>query len=74
MAGVIVILDVYKIDGVTDSGLLIEITDIARQIRVVNNALEVALEVPNIHRIKPNQCGEQPPIGLGNRAACEVSL
>jgi len=54
VACVIVILDVLHINGTTDTGLLIQITDIAGQIGVVDDAPDIALEMPDIDGIEPH--------------------
>ena len=41
--------------------------------RVVGDAPQVALEVPDVHGIEPHERGEQAPVGLGDAVAHEVA-
>src|SRR5271165_3886401 len=59
---VIVPFDMVEIDGGCDAGDLIEVAQIAIEIRVVDNAAQIALEVPVVNRIEANQRYEGPPI------------
>ena len=65
MAGVIMVLDVLHIDGRCYARLLIKVTNVTGQVRVVGDPAKVALEVSDINRIKSHQRGEKPPVRLG---------
>src|SRR5687767_2747731 len=45
LTAVIVTLDVLEVQRAGDAGLLVEVAQVVRQVRVVDNALQVALEV-----------------------------
>ena len=64
MTGVVMIFYVLHVNGIANPRLLIKISHIARQIRVVHNAFQVAFEVININRIKTHQSGKKTPIRL----------
>jgi hypothetical protein len=58
-------LDVIHVDGVGNAGRLIKLAQIIRQVRVVDDAAQIAFEVAVIDRVKTDQRREQPPIGFG---------
>ena len=63
IVGVVVMpLDVVEVDGLANPRLLIKISQIAVQVRVIDDATDVAFEMSVVNRIKPNQCYEQTPI------------
>jgi hypothetical protein len=66
---VVVTLDVIDADGIGNSRLLIEVEQIALQIRVINNAAKVAFEMAMIDDIEANQCAKEPPIGFDDPLA-----
>ena len=74
LAAVVVPLDVIDADGLGDARHLIEIAEIIRQVRVVGDAAQVALEVAVIDRVEADQRGEQPPVGFGHPRAGEIAL
>ena len=69
LAAVIVPLDVVHVHGRGDAGLLVEIAQIVRQIGIVDDPPQVALEVAVIDGIETDERAEQPPVGLGDRRA-----
>ena len=74
LAAVIVPLDVIDVHGLGDARHLIEIAQIVRQVRIVDDAPQVALEVAVIDRVEADQRREQPPVGLGQARAGEIAL
>jgi hypothetical protein len=72
-AAVVVLLDVEEVDRLGDAGVLIELARVGPQVRVVDQAPEVALEVADVDRIEPDQRGEQTPIGFGDPVTREVA-
>src|SRR5690606_22679479 len=73
MAPVIVPLDVLEVDGVGDSGLPVQVAREARQVGVVDEPPQVALEVPVVHGVEADEGGEQAPVGLREGVAGEVA-
>ena len=69
MAAVIVRFDVVHEHRFCDAGILVEVADIGCQVRIIDQALQVAFEMADIDRVETHQCGEQPPVGLGQRIA-----
>ena len=57
-------LDMIEIDRLGNSVLVIEITQIAVQIRIVRNPPNVALEMAVIDSIKSNQRWKKTPVGF----------
>src|SRR5436190_953154 len=55
MRHVIMPLDVIEVNRVRDSRLLIEIAEIPVQIRIIENAAEIAFEMPEINRVETHQ-------------------
>jgi len=74
MAGVVVVLDVGEVHGLRDSRPLVQLAQPVREVRIVLDAAQVALEMPVIHRIEANGSGEQAPIGLGQVLPGQVAL
>jgi len=74
MAGVVVVLDVGEVHGLGDSRPLVQLAQPVREVRIVLDAAQVALEMPVIYRIEANGSGEQAPIGLGQVLAGQVAL
>lgn len=74
MAAVIVRLDVVQAHRACDPWDLIEVAQIVRQVRIIGDAAQVALEMADIDRVEADQRGEQPPIGLGDAVTDEITL
>jgi len=62
---VVVIFYMLHIHGCGNAGLLIQITHIPGQIRIIHNAPDVAFEMTDVHRIKSYQCSKESPVCLG---------
>src|SRR5690349_18241441 len=73
-ADVIVALDVIHVHRVGDARHLIEFAQVVRQVRIVDDAAQIALEVAVIDRVKSKYRGEQPPVRFGQRRAAEIAL
>ena len=59
---VVVALDVIEVDGLGDTRVLVEVQQIALQIRIIHDALDIAFEVAVIDRIEANERAEQAPV------------
>ena len=49
---VVMPFDVIEIDCVSNTGLLVQIAEITVQMRVIDDATQVALEMPEIHGVE----------------------
>ena len=74
MAAVVVVLDVHHVHGVRNPRHLVELAEVAREVRVVGDSAQVALEVADVHRIEAYERGEEPPVGLRDAVPDEVAL
>ena len=63
-----------EIHGLGHAGQVVQPFEIGRQIGIVDNTAEIALEEAVIGDIKTNQGDERPPIRLGKPLAQEVGL
>mgnify|MGYP001479499475 CR=1 FL=1 len=70
---IVVPLDVVKLYRLGDPRLLVEIPQIRCQVRVVDEASQVALEVTVINGVKADQGHEQPPIRLRYHLAHQIA-
>ena len=61
---VVMPLDVVEVDGVGDTVGLIEVFEVAEEVRVVDDAPEVALEMAVIDGVEAHEGDEQAPIGF----------
>ena len=66
-------LDMRKIDGRRDAGALVKLAGVTPEVRVVDEPPQIAFEMARIDGIKAHQSGKQPPIGLGEALAAEIS-
>ena len=74
MAPVIMLLDVLKVHRVRDSGLLVKVAQIIRQIGKVVNTVAIALEVPDIDGIESQERGEKTPVRFRNLITHKIAL
>ena len=74
VTAVIVPLDIIEINGVSDAGRLIEITDVYPQVLIVDEPAPIALEMTYVYRIKPHQGRKQSPIGFSDLGPNEIPL
>ena len=65
VAHVVVPLDVIEIHRVRDPRHLVEVPDVFREVRIILDAADIALEMSVLDRIEPRQGREQSPVGLG---------
>src|SRR5690606_35396684 len=65
VAAVIVLLDVLQVESAGHARPLVELPQIPREIGVILDALQVALEVPMVDCIEADQGSEQTPVRLG---------
>ena len=70
---VVVPLDVIHVDGLGDAGVLVQLAQVARELRVVDDAAQVALEVADVHGVEAHERREQAPVRLGDRVAHQVA-
>src|SRR4051812_1565766 len=73
MRHVVVALDLVEVDRLGDPRALIELAQEAREVRVVGDPPDVALEVPDVDGVEANERREQPPVGLGELGARQVA-
>ena len=66
-------LDVIQVHGFGDAGLLIEIEQIAVQIRIIQNAAQIAFEMTVINRVETHQRAKQSPVGFHNARAEKIT-
>ena len=66
MRHVIMPLDVIEVDRLSDAGQLIKVHQITLQVRVIDNAADVALKMAVINNIEPNERAEESPVGFDN--------
>ena len=65
MRHVIVALDMIEVDRRCNVAELVEIAQVAPEVRIVDDAAEIALEMSDVHGIEADQRDEEAPIGLG---------
>ena len=70
----VVMFNVEKIGGAPETWGLIQVTEVAPQIGVVNNAFLVAFEEAHVNWVKPNQSGVQTHISLCDGGSSQVAL
>jgi hypothetical protein len=73
VAAVVVLLDVLHIDCLRDAWSLVEVLQIAPQVRVVHDAPQVALEVAVVDGVEANERWKEAPVGLRYALATEVA-
>ena len=71
---VIMVLDVINVHGRADIGILVQLAQIVRQMRVISDAALVAFEVAVLDGIEPHDGGEWPPIGPCQGFARQIEL
>ena len=67
VAGIIMPLGVVEIAGVGNPRPLVKITHVSRQVGVVGDAPDIALEMTMIDEVEAQQGGQQAPVRLGRR-------
>ena len=71
---IVVLFNVFNIDGLSNSGLLKQITDVSGKLRVVVNSTHVCFKVGEINCIKTYKRGKQPPVCLSYDFPKQVTL
>ena len=71
---VVMLFDVLEVYGLGDSRLLIQIPQVAVQVRIVHDSADVAFEVPVIDGVEAHESAKEPPVGFDDAVAEEVSL
>ena len=61
---VVMPLDVVEVDGVGDAVGLIEVFEVAEEVRVVDDPSEVALEMAVVDSVEAYEGDEQAPVGF----------
>lgn len=74
MAPIIVSLDVIEVAGHCDARQLIKRLEIIEEVGIIRDATDVALEVPEVYGIKPEQRREEAPVSFSNTVSTEVGL
>ena len=73
MREVVMPLDVIEIHRVRNAGHLIEVFEVTGQIRVVDDAPDVAFEMSMIDGIKPDEGDKESPIGFDELRTEEIA-
>ena len=71
---IVVLLNVFHVDSLGNSGLLKQITDVSGKLRVVVNSTHVCFKVGEIYCIKTYKRGKQPPVCLSDDFPEQVTL
>ena len=71
---IVVLLNVFHVHSLRNSGMLIKITDVSGKLWVVENSTLVCFEVGEINCIKTYKRGKQPPVCLSDEASKQVTL
>ena len=61
---VVVPFDMVEVDGVGDAVCLIEIFEVAEEVRVIDNSPDVALEMAVVDGVETQEGDKQTPIGF----------
>ena len=64
MGDVVVPLDVVKVHGVGDAVGLIEVFEVAEEVRIVDDSPNVALEMTMVDVVEAHEGDEQAPVGF----------
>src|SRR6056297_4203018 len=74
MAVMVMARDMVEIHRLRHTRPLVEFADVGPERGVVDDPLAVALEMPVIDRVEPDERREEAPVGLGDAVAREVAL
>ena len=66
-------LDMIDADCFGDSRLLIKIEQVTLQVRVIDDASQVAFEMAVINHVEPDQRAKQSPVGFDDSITKQVS-
>lgn len=64
MGDIVVPLDMIEMYGFSNAVCLVEVFEIAEEVRVVDNSSDIALKMSMVDRIEPYQGDEEPPVSL----------
>src|SRR5215204_3239375 len=73
VAPIVMLLYVVHVHRLRHTRLLIEISQISPQVRIVHDAPQVALEVSMVNGVEAHQGGKQAPVGLRHAVAAQVA-
>jgi hypothetical protein len=62
-------LDLLQTNRFTEAGLLIQIEQIALQVRVIDNPPEIAFEMAVVNGVEPNKRAKQAPVRFDDSIA-----
>ena len=71
---IVVLLNVFHVDSLGNSGLLKQITDVSGKLWVVENSTLVCFEVGEINCIKTYKRGKQTPVCLSDDSPEQETL
>ena len=71
---IVVLLNVFHVDSLGNSGLLKQITYVSGKLWVVENSTLVCFEVGEINCIKTYKGGKQPPVYLSDDSPEQETL
>jgi len=74
MGQIIMAFDVVEVDRFGDARLLVKVAQIPVETGVINHAAQVALKMPMINRIEPDQGAEEPPIRFHHPIPEKITL
>ena len=70
---IVMALDVVEIDRLGDTRLLIEVHQITPQVRIVDDAPEIAFEMPVVDDVEADERAKHSPIGFNDAAGKEIT-
>src|SRR5690606_21539151 len=73
VAAVVVRFDDRHAYRLRDARYLVEIPDVAGEVRIIDDPASIALEMAVIDRVEAHERREQPPVRLGDPRAREVA-
>ena len=71
---IVVLLNVFHVYSLGNSGLLKQITDVSGKLRVVFDSTHICFKVGEINGIKTYKRGKQPPVCLSDDFPEQVTL
>ncbi len=74
VTAVVVVFDVFEIHRLGNPWPLVNLPQPVRQVRIIGNASQVALEVAVIDRVESNQRREQADVRFGQVLAGQVAI
>ena len=71
---VVVAHDVVEMHRLRHAGSLVQFPGVGPEMRIVDQAVSIALEVRVVNRIEAKQRRSQPPVGFGDAGAHQIAL